>query len=102
MKTFNVNDEINFTQFGITLRGTITRIVKPGYYEVTYGKYNSKTVVAEAEIEVGRFFPIVTFFREGVKKYVQLCGMEAAMEYIYEVIERNGWEFDSCVVGYRY
>lgn len=102
MKTYNVNENINFTQFGITLRGTITRVVKPGYYEVAYGKHNSKTIVAEAEIEEGRFSALVTFIREGVKKTVELCGMESAMEYIYDVIEPNGWEFDTCTIGRRY
>lgn len=104
MKTYNVNDNINFTQFGMTMNGNITKVVRieedgTGYYQVTYGPYNSRTIVATEEIEEGRFSAIVTFIREGVKHSVELCSVKEAMNYLYNVVCKNGWEFDNIVKG---
>lgn len=101
MTTYNVNDNITFTQFGITLNGNVTRIIKKGYYEVTYGD-NNKTIVADAEIEEGRFSLVVSFSINAITKLVEVCSPRDAMDYIYNVVIPNGWKFEGCTIGARY
>lgn len=107
MKTYNVNDNINFTQNGLILNGTINRVIRTeadgsAYYEVQFSK-EGKCVVCTDEIEEGSFSAFVFFYRDGKRKCVELCSVKEAWGYVLDVVSKHkDWHFDTITRGRYY